>query len=126
MTKRTHIGNVTAAGIFISICIALLVTSVVSAQRGRNVIMLGLIQRFDRQSREITLWEYQIGDSTWTLQVPGTENMRKLQVGDYVQVMADSSRRVVLRIRKLPPPEKDDRYQEAIRRLEAEAGKPAP
>ncbi len=51
--------------------------------------------------------------------------MRKLQVGDYVQVMADSSRRVALRIRKLPPPEKDDRYQEAIRRLEAEMGKPA-
>ncbi|MEE8241878.1 MAG: hypothetical protein V3R61_00150, partial [candidate division NC10 bacterium] len=90
-----------------------------------NVIMLGLIQRIDRQSREITLWEYQIGDSTWTLQVPGTENMRKLQVGDYVQVMADSSRRVALRIRKLPPPEKYDRYQEAIRRLEAETGKPA-
>ncbi len=125
MTKRTHIGNVTTAGIFISICVALLVTSVVSAQRGRNVMMLGLIQRIDRQSREITLWEYQIGDSTWTLRVPGTENMRKLQVGDYVQVMADSSRRVAHRIRKLPPPEKDDRYQEAIRRLEVETGKPA-
>lgn len=122
---RTHIGKVTTTGIFIWICVALLITPVVFAQKGRNVIMLGLIQRIDRQSREITLWEYHVGDSTWTLRVPGTENMRKLQVGDYVQVMADSSRRVALRIRKLPPPKKDDRYQDAVRRLEAETGKPA-
>ncbi len=125
MTIRTHSGKVTTGGILISVLVAFLVTPVVFAQRGRNVIMLGLIQRIDRQSREITLWEYQIGDSTWTLQVPGTENMRKLQVGDYVQVMADSSRRVAHRIRKLPPPQKDEHYQEAIRRLEMEMGKPA-
>lgn len=122
---RAEAGRIISSTVFISLCVTLLVAPIALAQRGRNVIMLGLIQRIDRQSREITLWEYQIGDSTWTLQVPGTENMRKLQVGDYVQVMADSSRRVALRIRKLPPPEKDDRYQEAIRRLEAETGKPA-
>ncbi|MCZ6481277.1 MAG: hypothetical protein O6929_12895 [candidate division NC10 bacterium] len=122
---RAEAGRIISSTVFISLCVTLLIAPIALAQRGRNVIMLGLIQRIDRQSREITLWEYQIGDSTWTLQVPGTENMRKLQVGDYVQVMADSSRRVALRIRKLPPPEKDDRYQEAIRRLEAETGKPA-
>lgn len=122
---RAEAGRIISSTVFISLCVTLLIAPIALAQRGRNVIMLGLIQRIDRQSREITLWEYQIGDSTWTLQVPGTENMRKLQVGDYVQVMADSSRRVAHRIRKLPPPEKDDRYQEAIRRLEAETGKPA-
>ena len=122
---RAEAGRIISSTVFISLCVTLLIAPIALAQRGQNVIMLGLIQRIDRQSREITLWEYQIGDSTWTLQVPGTENMRKLQVGDYVQVMADSSRRVALRIRKLPPPEKDDRYQEAIRRLEAETGKPA-
>ncbi len=122
---RAEAGRIISSTVFISLCVTLLIAPIALAQRGQNVIMLGLIQRIDRQSREITLWEYQIGDSTWTLQVPGTENMRKLQVGDYVQVMANSSRRVALRIRKLPPPEKDDRYQEAIRRLEAETGKPA-
>lgn len=122
---RAEAGRIISSTVFISLCVTLLIAPIALAQRGQNVIMLGLIQRIDRQSREITLWEYQIGDSTWTLQVPGTENMRKLQVGDYVQVMADSSRRVAHRIRKLPPPEKDDRYQEAIRRLEVETGKPA-
>ena len=122
---RAEAGRIISSTVFISLCVTLLIAPIALAQRGQNVIMLGLIQRIDRQSREITLWEYQIGDSTWTLRVPGTENMRKLQVGDYVQVMADSSRRVALRIRKLPPPEKYDRYQEAIRRLEAETGKPA-
>lgn len=115
-------GKVLTPAVLISVLVVLLGTPVVSAQRSRNIIMLGLIQRIDRQSRRITLWEYRSGDSTWTLQVPGSEDMRQFQVGDYVQVIADSSRRVALRTRKLPPP-KNEHYQEAIRRLEAETGK---
>lgn len=121
---RSQAGKVLTPAVVISLWVVLLITPVVSAQRSRNVIMLGLIQHIDRQSREITLWEYRTGDSTWTLQVPGTEDMRQFRVGDYVQVIADSSRRVALRTRKLPPP-KDERYQEAIRRLEAEKGESA-
>ena len=120
---RSHAGKVLTA-VLISVLVLLFITPVVSAQKSRNIVMLGLIQRIDRQSRQITLWEYRTGDSTWTLQVPGSEDMRRFQVGDYVQVIADSSRRVALRTRKLPPP-KDERYQDAIRRLEVETGKSA-
>ena len=118
---RSHAGKVLAPAVLISVLVLLFITPVVSAQKSRNIVMLGLIQRIDRQSRHITLWEYRTGDSTWTLQVPGSEDMRRFQVGDYVQVIADSSRRVALRTRKLPPP-KDERYQDAVRRLEAETG----
>ncbi|MFQ5988684.1 MAG: hypothetical protein ACE5K9_02095 [Candidatus Methylomirabilales bacterium] len=124
MTIRTPNGKVITSGVFIAVCVAFLITPAVFAQKYRNVIMDGLIRRIDRQSRVITLWEYRAGDSTWDLQVPGSVNMRTLQVGDYVQVMADASRRAIVRIRKLAPPKTDDRYQDAIRRIEAETGSP--
>ncbi|MFQ5992413.1 MAG: hypothetical protein ACE5NA_08250 [Nitrospiraceae bacterium] len=124
MTIHTPPRRLITAGFVISICVGLLTTPVVFAQRrGRPVLIQGLISRVHRQSREITLWEFRRGDSTWRLQVPGTTNMRNLQVGDFVQVEADSSRRIALRIRNLPPPEGDERYEEAVRRLEAETGK---
>ena len=123
MAMRTEIGRLIMVTLFISICVGWFTTPVVFAQRRRRerrVLIQGLISRVHRQSREITLWEFRHGDSTWRLQVPGTTNMRNLQVGDFVQVEADSSRRIAHRIRNLPPPEGDERYEEAVRRLEAE------
>jgi len=123
MAMRAEIGRLIMVTVFISICVGWLTTPVVFAQRRRRerrVLIQGLISRVHRESREITLWEFRTGDSTWRLQVPGTTNMRNLQVGDFVQVEADSSRRIAHRIRNLPPPEGDERYEEAVRRLEAE------
>ena len=123
MTSRTPTRKLITTGVFISICVGLLTTPVVFAQRrGRPVLIEGLIRQVDRQSREITLWEYRKGDSTWTLQVSGTTQMRKIQVGELVLVEADSSRRLAFRIRKLRPREGDKAYEEAVRRLEAEKG----
>ena len=122
MTIHTPSRKLITAGLVISICVGLLTTPVVFAQRWRTVLIEGLLQKVDRQSREITVWEFRNGDSTWTLQVPGTTNMRKLQVGELVLVEADGSRRVALRIRKLPPREGDKSYEEAVHRLEAETG----
>ncbi|MFQ5989425.1 MAG: hypothetical protein ACE5K9_05875 [Candidatus Methylomirabilales bacterium] len=123
MTIHTPSRKLITAGVVISICVGLFTPPVVFAQRrGRTVLIEGLIQKVDRQSREITLWEFRNGDSTWTLQVPGTTNMRKLQVGELVLVETDGSRRVASRIRKLPPREGDKAYEEAVRRLEAETG----
>ena len=122
MAMRTEIGRLIMVTVFISICVGWLTTPVVFAQRrgGRRVLIQGLISRVHRESREITLWEFRTGDSTWRLRVSGTTSMRNLQVGDFVQVEADSRRRSALRIRNLPPPEGDERYEEAVRRLEAE------
>jgi hypothetical protein len=124
MAMRAEIGRLIMVTVFISICVGWLTTPVVFAQRRRErrVFIQGLISRVHPQSREITLWEFRTGDSTWRLQVSGTTSMRNLQVGDFVQVEADSSRRRALRIRNLPPPEGDERYEEAVRRLEAETG----
>ncbi len=119
--RKTN-GKVITSGFFVAVCVTFLITPAVFAQKDRNVIMHGLIRQIDRQSRVITLWEYRTGDSTWDLQVPGSVNMRTLYIGDYVQVMADASRRAIVRIRKLAPPKTDDRYQDAIRRIEAETG----
>ncbi|MFQ5741906.1 MAG: hypothetical protein ACE5JX_23170 [Acidobacteriota bacterium] len=120
-------GKLITAGLIISICVGASTTPVVFAQRrGRSVQMEGLITRVNERSREIRLWEFRRrrrrGEFTWTLQVPGTTNMRGLQVGELVRVRTDGSRRLALDIRKLPPPEGDKAYDEAVRRLEAETG----
>ena len=126
MTIHTPAGKLITAGLVISIYAGLLTTPAAFAQRrGRTVLIEGLLQKVDRQSREITLWEFRNGDSTWTLTVPGTTNMRKLQVGELVLVESDGSRRVAVRIRKLRPREGDKVYEEAVRRLEAESGSKA-
>ena len=120
MTRRTPTRKLITTGVFISICVGLLTTPVVFAQRRPIILMDGLIRRIDRQSRMIWLWEYTKGDTTWDLQVPGSVNMRPLEVGDFVRVEADGERRLALRIRKLKPKENDERFLEAVRRLEAE------
>jgi hypothetical protein len=81
---RAEIGRLIMVTVFISICVGWLTTPVVFAQRRRRerrVLIQGLISRVHRESREITLWEFRTGDSTWRLQVPGTTNMRNLQMG---------------------------------------------
>ena len=47
-------------------------------------------------------------------------DLHDFHVGDYVLARVDLNGRLVLRIRKLPPPTGDDRYQDALRRLKAE------
>ena len=47
-------------------------------------------------------------------------DLHDFHVGDYVLARVDLNRGLVLRIRKLPPPTGDDRYQDALRRLKAE------
>ncbi|MFQ5924337.1 MAG: hypothetical protein ACE5M4_15995 [Anaerolineales bacterium] len=123
MTMRTGTGRLITAGLFVSVCVVSLITPGVFAQRRPIILMDGLIRRLDRQSRVIRLWEYTKGDTTWDLQVPGSVNMRPLEVGDFVRVEADGERILALRIRKLKPKENDERFLEAVRRLEAEAGK---
>lgn len=86
--------------------------------------MDGLIRRVEPTFREITIWDYRGGVSTWDLQVPGSVDLHDLKAGDLVRVVVDRNRRAVLRLYKLPPPEGDERYQEAIRRLEAETANP--
>lgn len=127
MSIQTHTGMLITAGLVLSICVGALTTPVVFAQRrGRSVQIEGLITRVNEQSREIRLWEFRRrrwrGESILTLQVPGTTSMRGLQVADLVRVRTDGSRRLAMDIRKLPPPEGDRAYEEAVRRLEAETG----
>lgn len=47
-------------------------------------------------------------------------DLHDFHVGDYVLARVDLNRRLVLQIQKLPPPTGDDRYWEAIHRLQAE------
>lgn len=99
-------------------------TAALAHRRFDDVWMDGLISRVEPEYKEITVWDYQGGVSTWDLTVPGTVDLDDLRVGDLVRVRVDRNRRTVLRLYKLPPPKGDDRYREAIRRLEAETGNP--
>ncbi|MFQ5656099.1 MAG: hypothetical protein ACE5G5_00990 [Candidatus Methylomirabilales bacterium] len=124
MLRRNQAAKHITARVFLLVCVTLLAVSGVFARNGRVLLIEGLIQRMDRQSRRIILWEYRSGDSTWDLRVPGTISLRRFEVGDLVRVTTDHRRRDVHRIRKLEPREGDERYQKAIQRLEAETAKP--
>lgn len=117
--KVTRVITVVAAAL-------LLMTTVALARRHDHVWMDGLISRVEPRFREMTIWDYQGGVSKWDLTVPGSVNLRDLQVGDLVRVVVDRSRRTVFRLHKLPAPAGDDRYWEAVRRLKEETGKPGP
>lgn len=128
MGKRGRTGKIVALRIFLVFAATVpLLASAALARRhmGDDVWMDGLIRRVEPQYREITLWDYQGGVSTWDLQVTGSVDLGSLKVGDLVRVLVDRNRRAVLRLYKLPPPKGDDRYWDALRRLEAETGNPA-
>lgn len=80
----------------------------------------GLVQRVEPEFRDLSLFDYLRGTSTCSLRVPGSVDLRDFQVGDFVLALVDRSRGVVLYLRKLTPPVKDERYWEAVRRLQAE------
>jgi hypothetical protein len=123
---RDRTGKVVAAGILLWVAAMLLVitTAALAHRRLDDVWMDGLISRVEPKYREIAVWDYQGGVSTWDLTVPGTVDLGELRVGDLVRVRVDRNRRAVLRLYKLPPPKEDDRYWEAVRRLEAGTGSP--
>lgn len=128
MGKRDRTGKILALRIFLSFAATVLLLAPVALARrhmGDDVWMDGLIRRVEPQYREITLWDYQGGVSTWDLQVTGSVDLGSLKVGDLVRVLVDRNRRAVFRLYKLPPPKGDDRYWDALRRLEAETGNPA-
>lgn len=80
----------------------------------------GLVQRVEPEFRDLSLFDFLRGVSTCSLRVPGSVDLRDFQVGDFVLALVDRSRGIVLSLRKLPPPVKDERYWEAVRRLQAE------
>lgn len=124
--RQDYTGRVITAGIFMSVAAVVVVATTVALGRDwDDEWMDGMIRRVEPQFREITLWDYRGGVSTWDLQVAGAVRLSDLKVGDLVRVVVDRNRRVVLRLYKLPPPEGDDRYWDAVRRLEAETGNPA-
>lgn len=53
-------------------------------------------------------------------------DLRDFQVGDFVRALVDRNGRMVLFLQKLTPPTADDRYWEAIRRLQADVEVQAP
>jgi len=53
-------------------------------------------------------------------------DLRDFKVGDFVRARVDLNRRMVLSIRKFPPPVEDDQYWDAVRQLEAETRRPVP
>ena len=124
MIWRTQTVKLITAGVFVLVSVAAFALPVAFARNGPRLLIDGLIQRMDRQSRRIIVWEYKSGDSTWDLEVPGTISLRQYAVGDLVRVTVDDRRRVMYRIRKLKPKEGDERYWEAVQRLEAETGNP--
>ncbi|MFN3476379.1 MAG: hypothetical protein ACK4Z6_02330 [Candidatus Methylomirabilales bacterium] len=80
----------------------------------------GLVQRVEPEFRDLSLFDFLRWASTCRLHVPGSVDLRDFQVGDFVLALVDRSRGIVLSLRKLPPPVKDERYWEAVRRLQAE------
>ncbi len=127
MRRQYQTGKVIAVGAITSVAATLFLVISVEGRRHyfQRVWMDGMIRHIDSKSREITLWDYRSGDSRWDLTVPGSVNLRDLRVGDLVRVQVDRGRRAVFRLHKLQPREDDERYWEAVRRLEAETGSPA-
>lgn len=79
-----------------------------------------LVRRVEPTFRELHVLDYRTGLTPTGFQVPGWVNLGQYKVGDHLLARVGVNNTLILEVRKLPPPEGDERYQEALRRLEAE------
>jgi len=124
---RHHTDKTVVAGALISVTVAVLcITAVALARHPYLIWMDGLISRLEPKFREITIWDYEGGTTTGALQIPGSLDLRGFEVGDFVRARVATNYHLLLDIDRLPPPVEDERYWEALRRLEAKTGNQPP